>query len=96
MPAGGDDHELVTACNIGHRRRLAASRQRRLPQFAASVDVEGTQLVVPRRGNETRIPRMKPRFWARLRRFWAKIQQLAGDRMGWRWGTRRVKQTTAR
>jgi hypothetical protein len=26
---------------------------------------------------------MKPRFWARLRRFWAKIQQLAGDRMGW-------------
>ena len=35
IPAGGDDNELAPAGDIGHRCHLAASRQRRLPEFAA-------------------------------------------------------------
>jgi hypothetical protein len=42
-----------------------------------------------------RIHLMKPRFSAPSRQFSAKIQGFAGDRMGHRWGTRRVKRTAA-
>ena len=54
IPAGGDDHELAPAGDVGHWRRLAASRQRRLPEFATGVDIEGAQLLVCRRGDEER------------------------------------------
>ena len=43
----------------------------------------------------TRIPRIKRDFERILRRFCAKIQGLAWDRMGRRWGIRRVKRAKA-
>src|SRR6516225_7352234 len=54
IPAGGDDDELAPAGDVGHWRRLAASRQRRLPEFATGVDIEGAQLLVCRRGGWAR------------------------------------------
>ena len=38
VAAGSDDDELSPACDIGHRRRLAAGRQGRLPQLLAGRD----------------------------------------------------------
>src|SRR5262245_22962935 len=54
VTAGGDHDELlaVRPQSIRHRHRLAAGRQTALPQFSSSIDIERSQVIIHRRGDE--------------------------------------------
>src|SRR5262245_17732824 len=52
MTASGDDHVLPAIHFVRHWCRLTAGRQAALPQLAASLDVEGAQIVVGGGGDE--------------------------------------------
>ncbi|KAK0339083.1 hypothetical protein LTR94_036021, partial [Friedmanniomyces endolithicus] len=53
MPPGGDDDILPPIPPaIGHRRRLRARRQARLPQHLSALQIIGAQILIGRRPDE--------------------------------------------